>query len=276
MSSFAASPLEEGDRASFERLLREASDTALPAWMESRRWFADKGRGIGIIEIEDAIVERADSHWLALAVAQVEFKDGNTARYLLPLTLTRSPTRQDAVIAVAPGSEGSALIDATETSWFGEWILSRLAEQGSESGAWSYVSHRAAETDIARARSHQASVMRAEQSNTSIRFGDVLIMKLFRRLQPGPNPDEEVLRSLLDAGFVRVPRYIGSVSWRSSGGETFAVAVLQEFVPNAGDGWTWMLDRLHRIAAGGNHSTESMTLPQSSYSVGERASFTSP
>src|SRR5215207_1112933 len=104
MSSFPASPLEGDDRASFERLLREASATALPAWMESRRWFADKGRGIATIEIEDAIVERADSHWLALAVAQVAFKDGSTARYLLPLTLTRSPKRQDVVIAVAPGS----------------------------------------------------------------------------------------------------------------------------------------------------------------------------
>jgi trehalose synthase-fused probable maltokinase len=251
MSSSAASPLFEGGRASFERLLRKASAAALPAWMETRRWFADKGRGIATIEIEDAIVERVESHWLAFAVARVAFKDGNTVRYLLPLTLTGSRTRQDDVIAAASGSDAGALIDATETSWFGEWLLTRLAEsRGSASNAWSYVSHRAAETDIALARSRPASVMRAEQSNSSIRFGDVLIMKLFRRLQPGPNPDEEVLRALLDAGFARVPRYIGSVSWRSTGGETFAVAVLQEFVPNVGDGWTWMLERLRGIAAG--------------------------
>ncbi|MBW3633261.1 MAG: phosphotransferase, partial [Chloroflexi bacterium] len=252
MNSSAASPLNEGDRARFERLLREASAAALPAWMETRRWFADKGRGIATIEIEDAIVERVESNWLALAVARVAFKDGNTARYLLPLTLTGSGAKTDDVIAAAPGSDAGALIDATETPWFGEWLLARLAEsKGFASGAWSYISHPAAETEIALARSRRASVMRAEQSNSSIRFGDVLIMKLFRRLQPGPNPDEEVLRALLDAGFARVPRYIGSVSWRSTGGQTFAVAVIQEFVPNVGDGWTWMLDRLRAIAAGG-------------------------
>ena len=252
MNTYAASPLNEGDSARFERLLREASAVALPAWMETRRWFADKGRGIATIEIEDAIIEQVEPHWLALAVVQVAFKDGNTARYLLPLTLTRSGTRQDEVIAAAPGSDVGVLIDATETPWFGEWLLARLAEsKGAAGGTWSYVSHGAAESAIALARRRQASVMRAEQSNSSIRFGDVLIMKLIRRLQPGPNPDEEVLRALLDAGFARVPRYIGSVSWRSTRGETFAVAVIQEFVPNVGDGWTWMLNRLRAIAAGG-------------------------
>ena len=252
MNSSAAPPLDGGGRASFERLLREASAAALPAWMETRRWFADKGRGIATIEIEDAIVEQVESHWLALTVAQVLFKDGSTARYLLPLTPTRPPTRQDEVIAAASDSDVGALIDATETPWFGEWLLAHLAEaEGSASGAWFYVSHPAAEAAIAQARSRQASVMRAEQSNSSIHFGDVLIMKLFRRLQPGPNPDEEVLRALLDAGFSRVPRYVGTVSWRSTAGEAFAVAVIQEFVPNVADGWTWMLERLHGISAGG-------------------------
>jgi maltose alpha-D-glucosyltransferase / alpha-amylase len=251
MTSAAASPFDAAGRASFERLLREASSAALPVWLETRRWFADKGRGIASVEIEDAIVERVESYWLALTVARVEFLDRNSARYLLPLTMTRSPVGQELVIVSAPGSDGGVLIDATETPWFGEWLLAHLADaNGSASGAWNYLPHLAAKTDIALARSSPVSVMRAEQSNSSIRFGDVLIMKLFRRLQPGPNPDEEVLRALLGVGFARVPRYIGSISWHSPGGERFAVAMIQEFVPNVGDGWTWMLERLHRVAVG--------------------------
>ena len=252
MSSSIASPLDETGRTRFEQLLREASTAALPVWLQTQRWFADKGRGIDSVEIEDAIVEWVRSQWLALAVARVAFKDGNTARYLLPLTLTRSRAGQEAVIASAPGPHAAALIDATATTWFGEWLLAHLAEaNGSAGGAWTAVSHPAAETDIALARSRPTSVMQAEQSNSSIRFGNVLIMKLFRRLQPGLNPDEEVLRALLDADFARVPRYVGSVSWRSGTGERFAVAVVQKFVPNVGDGWTWMLERLRRVAAGG-------------------------
>ena len=92
--------------------------------------------------------------------------------------------------------------------------------------------------------------MRAEQSNSSLRFGDVLIVKLFRRLQPGVNPDEEVLRALADVRFERVPRYVGSVSWRSGDGATHAVAVAQGFVSNIGDGWTWMQQRLAGVATG--------------------------
>jgi maltose alpha-D-glucosyltransferase/alpha-amylase len=83
-----------------------------------------------------------------------------------------------------------------------------------------------------------------------LRFDDILILKLFRRLQPGLNPDEEVLRALADVNFARVPRFLGSVTWRSQDAATYAVGLVQGFVSNVGDGWTWMLQRLAAVAAG--------------------------
>jgi trehalose synthase-fused probable maltokinase len=77
-----------------------------------------------------------------------------------------------------------------------------------------------------------------------------LIVKLFRRLQPGVNPDEEVLRALAGVRFERVPRYVGSICWRSPDDATYAIALAQEFVANTGDGWTWMLQRLAGVASG--------------------------
>jgi maltose alpha-D-glucosyltransferase/alpha-amylase len=155
------------------------------------------------------------------------------------------------VAASAQRSRNFAIADATETVWFGTWLLDQLKGPNDSSlGAWNFVAHPAAETEIVAARSHPASLMQAEQSNSSLRFGDVLMVKLFRRLQPGPNPDEEVLRALANAGFKRVPCYAGSVSWSSDEGAIFAVAVIQEFVPNIGDGWTWMLRRLEGVATG--------------------------
>ena len=254
MSASPASPADEITGDAFLSLLHQACTEALPAWLETRRWFADKGRGISIIRIDDALIERVDAHWLALVVTWVEFQDGNTARYLLPLTLTESPSGSDEIVAPAERSRNVAITDATETDWFGTWLLDQLKEPESSSReAWNFVAHPAAESEIAAARRHPASLMRAEQSNSSLRFDDVLMLKLFRRLQPGPNPDEEVLRALANAGFERVPRYIGSVSWGSDGGETFAVAMLQEFVPNIGDGWTWMLGRLEGVATGSSN-----------------------
>jgi len=85
----------------------------------------------------------------------------------------------------------------------------------------------------------------AEQSNTSILYGDKLILKLFRRLQPGENPDIEVGRFLTEvAHFTHIAPLLGEISITPAGGETTKVAMLQGFAGNEGDGWQWFLDRL--------------------------------
>jgi maltose alpha-D-glucosyltransferase/alpha-amylase len=84
----------------------------------------------------------------------------------------------------------------------------------------------------------------AEQSNTSILYGSSLILKLFRRLQPGENPDVEIGRFLTEiAGFPRIAPFLGEVSINPSGEKT-TVAMLQGLVKNQGDGWQWFLEQL--------------------------------
>jgi maltose alpha-D-glucosyltransferase/alpha-amylase len=237
--------------AAVQSLLREACVEALPDWLEKRRWFADKGRGISGIAIEDALVERVGLDWLALAVARVAFSDGGAARYLLPLTLTESPEAADVITEAVSGALSGVIVDATEKRWFGVWLLDQFAGVTELArGAWIFAAHAGAGAEIAAARNSPPTVVRAEQSNTSLRFGDILIVKLFRRLQPGLNPDEEVLRALAGVRFERVPRYVGSICWRSPAEATYAVALAQEFVANTGDGWTWILQRLAGVASG--------------------------
>jgi trehalose synthase-fused probable maltokinase len=251
MSSSSASEPEAVGAAAVQSLLDEACVAALPDWLEKRRWFADKGRGICGMAIEDALIERVGPDWLALTVAQVAFNDGRVAHYLLPLTLTESPGAAHIITGVASGAVSGVIVDATEKRWFGGWLLDQLAgatEFGR--GAWLFAAHADAGTAIAAARNSPPTVVRAEQSNSSLRFGDNLIVKLFRRLQPGLNPDEEVLRAMADVQFERVPRYVGSICWRSPDEATYAVALAQEFVANTGDGWTWMLQRLAGVASG--------------------------
>ena len=85
----------------------------------------------------------------------------------------------------------------------------------------------------------------AEQSNTSILYGDKLILKLFRRLQPGENPDVEVGRFLTEvAHFDRIPPFLGEISITEVGGEKTTIAMLQGLVANEGDGWSWFLRQL--------------------------------
>ncbi len=85
----------------------------------------------------------------------------------------------------------------------------------------------------------------AEQSNSSILYGDALILKLFRRLQTGENPDVEIGRFLTEvAGFKHIAAFLGEISITPSSGERTTVAMLQGLVKNEGDGWEWFLGEL--------------------------------
>ncbi len=90
--------------------------------------------------------------------------------------------------------------------------------------------------------SHMGS---AEQSNTSILYGKELILKLFRRLQPGESPDVEIGRFLTEvAPFPLIAPFLGEISTTTSRGEKTTIAMLQGLVPNRGDGWQWFLNQL--------------------------------
>ncbi len=87
----------------------------------------------------------------------------------------------------------------------------------------------------------------AEQSNTSILFGDKLIMKLFRRQQAGPNPDTEIGRYLTEqTHFTHTAPFGGAIEYTREGQEPSTVAMLQGLVTNEGDGWQWTLEELDR------------------------------
>jgi maltose alpha-D-glucosyltransferase/alpha-amylase len=90
-----------------------------------------------------------------------------------------------------------------------------------------------------------ASIGSAEQSNTSIIYGRELILKLFRRLQTGENPDVEIGRFLTEvAHFRRIAPFLGEITTTPARGEKTTVGMLQGLVANHGDGWQWFLNQL--------------------------------
>jgi trehalose synthase-fused probable maltokinase len=94
-------------------------------------------------------------------------------------------------------------------------------------------------------------LLHAEQSNTSLRFGDALILKLFRRLQFGANPDVEIGWFLTEhTAFDGTPPVAGSLTYVSPSGEEAALALLQRFEPNRGDAWTTTLARVASVLEG--------------------------
>lgn len=100
-------------------------------------------------------------------------------------------------------------------------------------------------------RVEPVAAMKGEQSNSSVRFDDSLILKLFRRLQYGPNPDVEIGWYLTEStSFRGSPAVAGTLEYTSPQGETASLALLQRFEPNRGDAWTTTLGRVRQVLEG--------------------------
>jgi len=248
-------------------------ESLLPAYLQRQRWFGGKSRIIKGARISDSLL--FDDRRSALLWVTLEYEDGDPDTWLLCVSMTFG----DAAAALrdsAPGqilaAAGSAALtgvlhDGLLTPGAPSALLEILAagqelptRHGSLRGLPGSLlpALRGAEPLAAR----PASV---EQSNSSAIFADRLIMKLFRRQQPGPNPDVEIGRFLTErAQFAQIPPYGGSIEYRTGDQEPATLALLQGLVENQGDGWQWTLEELDRYYEGAASSPIPATAPPAS------------
>jgi trehalose synthase-fused probable maltokinase len=216
---------------------RTPGATSLDArWLAGRRWFRSKTRSISAVAPHD-MASLGDGHWLL--VLRVAFADGGEERYLVP--------------AVESGGELGAPEDGQ-----GTWraILRRMLEgsrldarqgsfQASTTAAVADLLPEGAGRDAGAAPATLPEVTFAgEQSNTSVRLGDRLVLKVYRRLEDGLSPEVEVNAFLTSVGFPHAPALAGSMSYRDADGTESSAAMLQELVAARGDGWSWLASRL--------------------------------
>jgi maltose alpha-D-glucosyltransferase/alpha-amylase len=194
----------------------------LAAWLPAQRWFAAKARRLTSITVTDTVAVAGG----VLAIVEVGLDDGARDRYAVPLD----------------GTHAGA--DALDDAAFCQGLLDLVRRGGVVSGEHGQV--RGVPTDAFPADLPRLPARRlgAEQSNTSVVFGDRLIMKHFRRLAEGLNPEEEMSRFLTErARFPHTPRLAGHLEYRRAGART-TLAVVQELVTGARNGWEWMLAAL--------------------------------
>jgi maltose alpha-D-glucosyltransferase/alpha-amylase len=141
---------------------------------------------------------------------------------------------------------------------------SSYADDQVSKGDWLYArSSVAFPTELA-IESLPSRVASGEQSNTSILYGKRFILKLYRRLQAGENPDVEVGRFLSDvAHFKQIPPFYGEMSISSDDSDKTTVTMLQGLVANEGDGWQWFLDQLSNWfdSVAGHRAPEASIIP---------------
>ena len=211
-----------------------ASHTLQPlveAWLGTQRWFAGKGRTSSVAVEHLATL----SHQVELWLARVRYSDGTGELYQMPLSTRDEPSAGlEHVLLGSVESEGSwrwiydALHDKDLTP---VWLEAIRDER--HTGRLQFTCYSDADAIPVELPS---LVLTGEQSNTSLMYGAVAILKVFRRLQPGVNPDIEIGVALGKHGARHVPRLLGAVNADYQGG-TYALAMLQEYMSTAADGW---------------------------------------
>ncbi len=223
--------------ADIRRCLDEES---LRDWFARQRWYASKSRALSGVEIVEGLVLREQPQ-LFLGLVQTRFATGTHEIYQLLLAFRRASERGPGEpIARADGwSAYDALADPAQAV-----ELLRRIELGDE-----------IETDDGRFGFYRADGMAemvgdgpvrligVEQSNSSIVFDDRLVLKLIRKLEPGINPELEILRFLTKAGFPNIAPLHG---WYEYDGQPLSstLGVVQQFFPDARGGWELALDQI--------------------------------
>jgi trehalose synthase-fused probable maltokinase len=230
----ASRPLRS-DPVALVALLSGPGRSDLARFLIRQRWFAAKTRGIAAVDVLDWAILDPDGPLVLLLIAV----DGDP--YYVPVTVTAEAAPEATLVRAG----ADAVVDAHHDPRFGRRVLAAIASGRSADGrhgrfgfrptpGWAF----APDPDALAGRR-----LTGEQSNTSVVVGD-LVLKSLRRPQPGLNPDLEIAHFLTTrTAFRHVPRLAGWVEYTGTS-EPVTLAVLQEFVPNVGDGWTHVVSTL--------------------------------
>jgi maltose alpha-D-glucosyltransferase/alpha-amylase len=256
---------------------RERLESILLGYIRNRRWFAGKARRLKSAQISDLIPVPGAVGGAHLAAVVITYAEGDPETYQLPLAyanhaeapgiIERWPQSAIAWVRTQGDERRGLLYDALGPPAFAEAVLGAIARRrratanggtliGSTTRAFARL--RGAETVRL-----EAALSVAEQSNNSVVFGERLILKVFRRLEEGINPELEVGRFLTESTtFSQIAPLAGSLEYRRSIGEPLSLAVLQGYVPNQGDAWQYTLNTFAHFLNGPEvASSEAPALP---------------
>lgn len=234
-----AAALAQGD-------LTFLDEDALAAFISERRWFGARQRNLTGATIADAVAISTDPP-LAVALAEVDFHTGthDTYQLLFGLRPIDGPTES----GVWPVND-EELYDAFEDPRDVGVLLEHIRASATVEAGGSAIEFRSAVgAEHFDPPPRSARSVGAEQTNSSIVYDERMILKCYRRLEPGVNPELEVLRFLAGRDFPHTPALLGWFEHRGAPVDA-TLGVLQEFRAGASDGWDHVL---HAVRDGRAH-----------------------
>jgi maltose alpha-D-glucosyltransferase/alpha-amylase len=237
-----------------EKLRAQLEKEVLPAFLEAQRWYAQKGEAVGGVALLDhAIWSEGPISWL---LAWIEVKG---SLYFLPLALAWEEEEEQmkalsvaTVARVRQQANVGVLADAIADEAFCRHMVKAMGESRSlptQHGALRFTPTAAfAGLVTVELATLHAGRVNAQSTNTSVQLGENLFLKCYRRVRPGIHPELEVGRFLTEtAQFKHCAPLAGTVEYAAANGEPAALAILQAYVPNQGDGWSYTLAYLERF-----------------------------
>ncbi len=244
--------LEAGTRQVLE-------NQALRAFLQRQRWFASKAREIRQARFTDWTTLGTGADPSFLTIVTLEYVDSGRETYLVPLALLsgeaaervvkRSPS---AVLARITGARKGAIVDGIHDDGVCERLLgmvNRSEELATRRGSvQGFVLGNRQPSVVSQPplATQQWKRGGGDQSNSIAFADDRLVLKLFRRIEPAPNPEFEIGRFLTERRFARTPPLGGALQYLRSGLEPGTLAVVQAAVKHQGSGWDYTLDDLRR------------------------------
>jgi maltokinase len=221
-------------------LLTPLSEDTLREWLVPQRWFGSKASEVSQLNVLEAFTLRDEMPQLVLALVEARFPAGTHEVYQVPIGIRpASEGWSDRVITEAGGNTYyDALADpahARELLHLMRASADVQAGEGMLAFRWSGGAGEGGTVDV--------RPVGVEQSNSSIVFGEALILKAFRRVEPGVNPELELLRFLSERDFPHIAPIAG---WFQYEGRLMdaTLGVLQKYLAGAQDGWELALDAL--------------------------------
>ncbi|HVG01581.1 MAG TPA: hypothetical protein VM842_01770, partial [Nitrospira sp.] len=251
--------VQESWERAFEDPFRSHLEGLLPAFLTSSRWFGGKAKTIRSAQFADVVRVGTENGALVIVFIEVSYAQADKETYVVPITAAFDAEAErikrdhanavigDVSVAYAQESQRGVLYDAL---WNHECALTLLGNMkrdvrlqgcsgalvGSATGLFDDVTVALNPSSV--------SVMKGEQSNTSVKFSDRVMMKLYRRIEPGMNPELEIGRALTARSFRNSPELVGALEYARENGEPITLALAQRFIANQGNAWDYTLSQL--------------------------------
>jgi maltokinase len=221
--------------------LTTLDEAALSAWLLGRRWFGSKAEDVSHVGVLDSMALDDADPALVLALVEARFPTGT--HHVYQLLFGVRPQDEGWSEGRVEDVDGATVYDAfSDPDAYGR-LPAMLAEQRTVTGDTAVVNFYWLEGVDPPGPDTQVRAMGAEQSNSSVVLDDAYVLKAFRRLEAGDNPELEMLRFLTEREFPNIAELVG---WIDYSGELMdaTLGVAQRFIAGGRDGWELALEEL--------------------------------